>query len=489
MSNKNIDEKVKSEKKQNKKINKSMIILPIINLLFFGLLIIFITKLQMIPFKFIVIISLILVIFDILILLLLKSKKKIFKIIGYIISFILIVISSISVYYIYKTNNFLDKAFSNYETISHTYYIVTSSNNNYTKNDIKGNISYINNFELSEVTDYLSDKFKLNYIESSSLSTLFNEVKIGTVNFMLIDKTSYNMALDLSTNLSNDDYNIVYEFTTKEKVEPKEEKISDKNTFTMFIVGSDFAGYNDLNLLVTVNLNTNKVLVTTIPRAYYIEVDGFNGKKNTLSFLAPYGVETSVKTIENYFKIDIDYYLKINTHSLVELVDQIGGITYCSDQAYYTTHSLVLDTYKDTKNKFYVSKGCQELNGIQTLTVARERLAFYDGDRTRQKNCVKIMQAILQKMVNTNTLINYDKVLGALADLYETDMPRSQIALVVKHILSSNSMLQVETQSVDGTETKDYVHFTDFKDYVIYPTETTVIDATAKINKFITEGN
>ncbi len=472
---------------KTKKILKKNLIINIIHLIglvLYVLLFISIIKLNLLPDKYLVMSGLGLLIIEIVLFILINIKNKFIKILGMIIIIIGIILSSVGIYYIKTTNKFLDQSFSKKVTTTTAYYLITKSGNKYKEEDITGDVYYYNNFELKDVKKYLT-KFNINYVESDSMVQLLKDVKSGSKKFMLIDKTNYNLAFDLDNELSSKDYEIVYKFDTK-KVAQKEDK-NTKNKFTLLIVGNDFAGYNDLNLLVTVNLDKNKALVTTIPRGYYIPVEGKGGRKDTLSFMAPYGIDTSVKSIANYFKINIDYYLKINTHSLVGLVDEIGGITYCSDKAYYTTHSLVLDTYEDTKGKFYVKKGCQQLNGIQTLTVARERKAFYDGDRTRQKNCVKIMQAILEKMKNTNTLTNYNNILTSLSDLYETDIPKEEVSLIIKKILENSVSITIETQSVDGDETKDYVHLTDFLDYVIVPREDTVLNATANINTLLND--
>ena len=39
------------------------------------------------------------------------------------------------------------------------------------------------------------------------------------------------------------------------------------------------------------------------------------------------GVENSVKTIEDFMGIDINYYVRVNFTSLVKIVDALGGIT------------------------------------------------------------------------------------------------------------------------------------------------------------------
>lgn len=64
--------------------------------------------------------------------------------------------------------------------------------------------------------------------------------------------------------------------------------------------------------------------------------------------------------------------------------------------------------YDDTKGKkLTVSKGCRTYSGIEILTIARERKAFVDGDRQRQKNCQDIMISIFKKMANADNITNY----------------------------------------------------------------------------------
>ena len=122
----------------------------------------------------------------------------------------------------------------------------------------------------------------------------------------------------------------------------------------------------DFNMIVSINTKTHEVLFTSMPRDYYIEVDGYNGKKDTLSYMGALGITTNMKSIEKLFNIKIDYYLSIKTTSLVRLVDEVGGINYCSDDAYTTTHAMILDSYDDTKGKKLFVKALLE-EGVDTI--------------------------------------------------------------------------------------------------------------------------
>ncbi|MDO4996987.1 MAG: LCP family protein, partial [Bacilli bacterium] len=292
----------------------------------------------------------------------------------------------------------------------------------------------------------------------------------------------YNIILSLDSNHKSDDYKIIYEF----KVE-KELKINNKksNSFNIYIVGSDFAGMMDLNMIATINQDTHKILLTSIPRDYYIEVAGYNGTKDKLSFITQ-GVDVSMESLELLFDTDIDYYLKIDTNSLVTLVDQIGGIEYCSDVEFTTTHAQVLNTYNDSYGrKLHVVKGCQHLNGVQTLTVARERNAFPGRDRVRQQNCQKIMIAIFKKIATIDTIGRYNDVLNAVSNSYDTNISRDIITSNIKDVLNNGNKWTIETQSVDGSDGHDRVHLNTAVDWVMYPNMDTVNTAKEKINNIM----
>ena len=48
-------------------------------------------------------------------------------------------------------------------------------------------------------------------------------------------------------------------------------------------------------------MKTHKILLTSIPRDYYIPVYGTNGIRDNLSFIGVNDIYTRAKSIENYF--------------------------------------------------------------------------------------------------------------------------------------------------------------------------------------------
>ena len=74
------------------------------------------------------------------------------------------------------------------------------------------------------------------------------------------------------------------EIKTKVETVSGDKKDVTKTPFTVFISGIDTEGSiattsrSDVNMLVTVNPNTNQVLMTSIPRDYYVQLPGISGE-------------------------------------------------------------------------------------------------------------------------------------------------------------------------------------------------------------------
>ncbi len=412
-------------------------------------------------------------------------KNKILKVIGIVLAIIVIIFNGIAIFYVSTTNKFLDNAFSGKTIEVTTYNLVSLKSNDYSSEKLKEleNLStgvYKNsNSNIKDAYEILDEDYSLDYKDYEKINDMFNELIENKINLVLIESTSYNIIRDFDSNI-NDKCEIIKTIDIKEEKKAKEIKDS---AFNIYIVGTDFAGLNDFNMLVTVNTKLKKVLLTSIPRDYHIEVAGMNGITDNITYLSALGVDTSVNSLSNFFQTSIDYYLKINTTSLVKLVDSVGGINFCSDYEYYTTHALVLDTYNDAGEKLYVRKGCQELNGIQTLTVARERKNIPGGDIARQDNCRKIIIAIFHKLESLNTVTNYDKILESIKDSYETTIPRSKIEELGKDLLKSNSKWQINEQAVSGEAVIGSVHLGSVRDYIMVPDMNSVSLAIDNIHK------
>ena len=266
-------------------------------------------------------------------------------------------------------------------------------------------------------------------------------------------------------------------FGSSEKVEGPTE------AYNILISGHDFDNFRDFNMILTVNITKQTVLMTSVPRDYYIEVAGY-GKKDKLSFIRQ-GINVTSDSLANLFDIKIDYYLDIDTTSVVTLVDTIGGIEYYNDDGeYWTTHAQVLDTYDDsTGSKLHVVPGWQHLNGIQVLTISRERLKLPGGDRARQKNVQALMTAIFKKMASPDIITKFDSVLTAVDGMYETTVPMANVTAIIKDTMANGNNWKINQQSVDGSDGHAPVNLGQSNDWVMFPNQESIDKAKVVIQE------
>lgn len=469
-------------------------ILIILNILLFT----FIHNLNVLTTKYYFLIFGVLFLLEIISIGLILLKKKVTMILGYIFILLLIILNVCGIYYVRVTDNFLDKSFSNDKReYTNTFYVASLKESSNTLDNITDtNVGYYKDTpNIEEAMKELNGKYKVNSVSYEDMSEMFHQ--LGTnIEYILIEKNLYTYTFEIDKELNQNDYDIIYEYTlTFEEViepEPKEEepkddesgaKPAETNNINIYIGGTDFTNQlYDFNMIVSINKDTHKVLLTSIPRDYYIPVYGKGGKKDNMGYHGAWGITTSMKSLEQLLNIKMDYYVKVRTSSLVGVVDTLGGITFCSDKSFYTTHATILDSYDDSKgNKLYVQKGCKNYNGVEILTISRERLAYSGGDRQRQKNCQNILISIFNKATSPSIIKNYQSLLNSVSDLYTTSIPRDVITDYIKDILNNNTKWSFNTQSLDGYDSRGYVHLTSYMDYVMMPSKDSVNKASYNI--------
>ena len=235
---------------------------------------------------------------------------------------------------------------------------------------------------------------------------------------------------------------------TKTVETPKDVK---GDSFNVYISGIDTYGpissvsRSDVNIIMTVNRETKKILVTTTPRDSYVPIaDGGNNQKDKLTHAGIYGVDASIHTLENLYGIDLNYYARLNFTSFLKLIDLLGGVDVYNDQE-FTAH---------TNGKFY-SVGNVHLDSEQALGFVRERYSLADGDRDRGRNQQKVIVAILQKLTSTEALKNYDGIIKGLQDSIQTNMPLETMMKLVNAQLESGGTYKINSQDLKGTGRMD----------------------------------
>jgi len=284
--------------------------------------------------------------------------------------------------------------------------------------------------------------------ESRSYLAAYKSLLAGDTKAILLNSVFENIIESEYPDYASKIKKIYTKELTKTVETPKDVK---GDSFNVYISGIDTYGpissvsRSDVNIIMTVNRETKKILLTTTPRDSYVPIaDGGNNQKDKLTHAGIYGVDASIHTLENLYGIDLNYYARLNFTSFLKLIDLLGGVDVYNDQE-FTAH---------TNGKFY-SVGNVHLDSEQALGFVRERYSLADGDRDRGRNQQKVIVAILQKLTSTEALKNYDGIIKGLQDSIQTNMPLETMMKLVNAQLESGGTYKINSQDLKGTGRMD----------------------------------
>ena len=279
----------------------------------------------------------------------------------------------------------------------------------------------------------------------ASYQEAYDNLKSGKSKAMVLSGSYASLLESVDSNYSSN-LKTIYTYKIKKKNNNSAKQV-DSKVFNIYISGIDTYGSistvsrSDVNIIMTVNMNTHKILLTTTPRDAYVKIPGGGADQyDKLTHAGIYGVETSEKTLENFYGIKIDYYARINFTSFLKLIDQLGGVTVHNDQAFTSLHG-----------KFDFPVGDIQMNSEQALGFVRERYSLDGGDNDRGKNQEKVISAIVNKLASLKSVSNFTSIVNNLQDSVQTNMSLDTINALANTQLDSGSKFTVTSQAVTGT--------------------------------------
>lgn len=279
----------------------------------------------------------------------------------------------------------------------------------------------------------------------ASYQEAYDNLKSGKSKAMVLSGSYASLLESVDSNYASN-LKTIYTYKIKKKNSNSAKQV-DSKVFNIYISGIDTYGSistvsrSDVNIIMTVNMNTHKILLTTTPRDAYVKIPGGGADQyDKLTHAGIYGVETSEQTLENLYGIKIDYYARINFTSFLKLIDQLGGVTVHNDQAFTSLHG-----------KFDFPVGDIQMNSEQALGFVRERYSLDGGDNDRGKNQEKVISAIVNKLASLNSVSNFTSIVNNLQDSVQTNMSLDTINALANTQLDSGSKFTVTSQAVTGT--------------------------------------
>lgn len=450
-------------------------------------------RLNVLPTKFLFPLTIGVVVLDAIFILLLIyfSKNVVSKIICIVLTLFICAASCMGGYYISKTQNVLSSITNVAKHAKNTVSVIVKESSSI-KNKSQLNGASVGSLRLNEqgskkvLKELSGEGIALNQTEYDSMTALLEAFYNGEVDSIIINESSRSQILDMEA-YSNFDSNtrVVYQTSYKVKNNDSATSVSDitSKPFNVLISGSDTRGGFDENgrsdviMVATVNPKTHTILLTSVPRDFYVTTacdagDGcMQGALDKITHTGIHGTNTTKRTVEQLLGIEINYTFKVGFDTVTELVDILGGVDVYVEPGYATTTS-----------EFSVHEGVNHLNAQQALAFARERYSYTEGDRQRTKNQQQVLMGIVKEATKPSVITNYAAIMDTMANTFSTTMSNAEITDLIKYQLNNNPTWKMEQYMVDGTG--DTLMCAELGDAasVMVPDQSTVKMAKDKIN-------
>lgn len=396
------------------------------------------------------------------------SVHKTTQIVEMVFMGLLLVLTLVGNYYIFRINASINNAIIDTSKESkeevETAFVVFGSSTIEDLNDVEnkrfgivGNPSFQEGYILP-MEKLNEEKINVTYVEYSS----YNELLLGLFNNE-IDVASLPAAY-YSMFINNEGYEeyleqtkTIYSFTSKVTIKA-DENTSTKNLseepFSILVIGNA-DGMSDTLIVATFNPKTLTATMTSIARDSYIPIACYTDQaSDKITHARAVSRDCTIESIENFMDLDIDYFVEVNFQAVVDIVDAVGGLYL------YSPVEFVGQDASSERGNFtvWVGEGWQQMDGLQVLAFSRERKHMPNGDLDRQIHQQQVISAIIDKIMTTKDINTLVSVIDAAGDNVKTNLPLSEMTKLSNYLIQqlnlntikNNSILRIESSRVVG---------------------------------------
>ena len=168
---------------------------------------------------------------------------------------------------------------------------------------------------------------------------------------------------------------------------------------------ADVTGRSDTLMLVRADPQTNAISMLSFPRDLIVTVKcpGHPDYRDRINAaFSECGSQGSVDTVRALTGLPINYFITVNFHGFLQLVDQLGGVWVDVDHRYFNNH-----TGPGGYSAINLWPGYQRLNGYSALAYVRYR--HFDSDLfrvARQQLFLKALKAQITSSLSFSTLLD-----------------------------------------------------------------------------------
>ncbi|MBP3766501.1 MAG: LCP family protein [Bacilli bacterium] len=300
--------------------------------------------------------------------------------------------------------------------------------------------------------EYLSKNNKVDnntFYKYNDYLLALNDLLNGNIDALIISNDYQSIYSEYFNSLS-DSFKRIINPLSKSIKKVKDIKHDLNDSFTVLIIGADGQGgstYNaDVLILMTINPNTKNVVMVDVVRDTYAYNLG-NSKMDKITHSGWYGNENVVATVANLFDINIDYYIKFNFQSVVELVDLIGGVNINVPYKY---------PVKMNGKNYYIQPGQRTLNGLETLALARTRKEIGSSLFTRGEMQMTIIEEVIKQTDGMFLLKNFFKFSSILENNIKTNIKKEDLYYYIQKYISIKGDLTFSHNRLMGADSSYY---------------------------------
>ncbi len=333
------------------------------------------------------------------------------------------------------------------------------------------NLGIDNSFDADKMnysTEWIEKKYNIscNSEKYTNLQNFVDNLYNGSLDAVILDSSRYTLMENLKETFTEDtkviariavdysEYNNSLASEPAATLPPRPDGNITENgsvtdsPFIVYISGIDTSGSialksrSDTNILMAVNPKTKKILLVSTPRDTYTPLYGVSGTvKDKLTHAGLYGPECSMGTLENLYDISIDYYVRVNFSSVIDIVDALGGVD---------VYSAYTFTSQNTSG-YSFQKGYNHVDGAAALSFCRERYSFSNGDYQRGQNHIEMIKAVINKASSPAVLGNFDELMDAVSSCVQTSFSADELTSLVKMQLNDGASWEFESLALKNS--------------------------------------
>ena len=198
---------------------------------------------------------------------------------------------------------------------------------------------------------------------------------------------------------------------------------------------------SDTIMVASVDFKNKEINLLSIPRDTRVIIPGHDGYDKIAHASAYGGSSLAVRSVTEFLRIPIHYYIAIDWQSFIKVVDVLGGVNLNVEHAMNYD-----DPYENLS--IHLRKGEQHLDGEKAGQYVRFR---HDelGDIGRVERQQRFLQALNSQMLQSGTILKLPALMTTISNYVRTDM--SMVELVkVANLMRNMTANSLHAEMVPG---------------------------------------